>query len=223
MNFRLMYFWILQMVTFRMQCSVGLWYLKDHVLLLILYTTGLITNNSAFTASKQILVESKLEIDKIVSEYQILLATLLQFVIRINKLHILFVDNSSCARFVCKLLVFHNFFQKNNKWCHWSLEFTTYLFRILRQLLSHHHVWYLECCGNICIIFFAPYKMNANSTIWQPHHLLYGISNYFLFSSWVVVVFLVVEENDDGDGLQMNEWDSDEPKSILMHRKKYVN
>ena len=66
------------MVTFRMQRSVGLWYLKDHVLLLILYTTGLITNNSAFTASKQILVESKLEIDKIVSEYQILLAKLLQ-------------------------------------------------------------------------------------------------------------------------------------------------
>ena len=112
------------------------------------------------------------------------------------------------------------FFQKNNKWCHWSLEFTTYLFRILRQLLSHHHVWYLECCGNICIIFFAPYKMNANSSLWQPHHLLYGISNYFLFSSWVVVVFLVVEENDDDDGLQMNEWDLDEPKSILMHSKK---
>ena len=80
MNFRLMYFWILQMVTFRMQCSVGLWYLKDHVLLLILYTTGLITNNSAFTASKQILVESKLEIDTIVSEYQILLEKLLELI-----------------------------------------------------------------------------------------------------------------------------------------------
>ena len=76
MNFRLMYFWILQMVTFRMQYSVGLWYLKDHVLLLILYTTGLITKNSAFTASKQILVESKLEIDTNVSEYQIMLAKL---------------------------------------------------------------------------------------------------------------------------------------------------
>ena len=62
--------------------------------------------------------------------------------------------------------------------------------------------------------------MNANSSLWQPHHLLYGISNYFLFSSWVVVVFLVVEENDDDDGLQMNEWVSDEPKSILMDRKK---
>ena len=30
----------------------------------------------------------------------------------------------------------------------------------------------------------------------------------------------MVEENDDDDGLQMNEWVSDEPKSILMDRKK---
>ena len=109
------------MVTFRMQRSVGLWCLKDHVLLLILYTTGFITNNFAFTASKQILVESKLEIDTIVSEYQILLEKLLELifvkrkinfkkVIRIKKLHILFVDNTSCARSFCKLLVFHKVF-----------------------------------------------------------------------------------------------------------------
>ena len=31
---------------------------------------------------------------------------------------------------------------------------------------------------------------------------------------------MVEENDDDDDGLQMNEWDSDEPKSILMHNKK---